>query len=257
MTPTYLNTSLGKLATYVHAGNAQRDPLLLLHGVYFDHRLWDEQLPAFTDRTVVTVDMPLHGLSKEAGRGAWDLADCGQLVIDILDGLDLERVVGVGHSWGSMSLLRAANLAPDRFAALGLCNMPFSPAGTGTVWQFRLQHLLVGMRGFYGGQVAKAMFGKESLRRRPELGEKVRRTLALLSNDELRTIDRRVIVEADDGRPLLAALSVPTLALKGEEDYVPAPPGLPLTLVPGGHVSPLEEPERVVAFIREVVRLGQ
>ena len=255
MSPVYLSTSFGRLAAYIHPGNPGCTPLLLLHGVYFDHRLWDGQLPAFTDRTVVTVDMPLHGLSKEAGQNAWDLADCGRLVIEILDGLQFKLVIGVGHSWGSMSLLRAGNLAPGRFAALGLCNMPFLPAGTRTVWQFRLQHLIVGFRSFYGGQVAKAMFGKDALRRQPELAEKVRRSLAVLSDAALRTIDRRVIVEADDARPLLESLRVPTLALKGAEDYVPAPPGLPLTLVPGGHVSPLEEPERVVKFMRKVVQL--
>jgi hypothetical protein len=48
--------------------------------------------------------------------------------------------------------------------------------------------------------------------------------------------------DAEDASKLIENLKVRALALKGIEDYVPAPPKIQTILVDGGHISPLEEP---------------
>ncbi|MBL4649249.1 MAG: hypothetical protein JKY03_05915, partial [Aureispira sp.] len=46
------------------------------------------------------------------------------------------------------------------------------------------------------------------------------------------------------------------IALKGRTDHVKNPPKLELTLVDGGHVSPLVAPKEVLNFVREVISLS-
>jgi hypothetical protein len=51
----------------------------------------------------------------------------------------------------------------------------------------------------------------------------------------------------------MKTLKVKVMALKGEEDYVPAPPYLETIIVKGGHVSPLENAEEVSEFIKRLL----
>jgi 3-oxoadipate enol-lactonase len=56
--------------------------------------------------------MPLHGHSRENIRPNWTLNDCADMLIEILDSLHIPRVIAIGHSWGSMTILRAAHKHP-------------------------------------------------------------------------------------------------------------------------------------------------
>ena len=67
---------------------------------------------------------------------------------------------------------------------------------------------------------------------------------------------RSTVVAPDDGFEFIKRLRVPALALRGEKDSVPDPPGIELTVVPGGHMSPLEAPEEMLGFVRRVIALG-
>jgi pimeloyl-ACP methyl ester carboxylesterase len=246
-------TGLGSIAAEVVAGS-EGLPLVLLHGVYLDRHLWDYQVHALRGRKIVALDMPHHGDSTGANLD-WDLDDCAEMLIDVLDSLAIEKAIAVGHSWGSMTAMRAAVRSPDRFAALGLCNMPLEAGKMRTIAKYRLQATLLPLRSFYTRQAAKALFAPESLQVHPEFVDSLLATMGRLSNAEVRHVDMAVVVAPDDGFRVLHRLSVPALALKGEKDYVPKPSGLDLTIVPGGHMSPKEAPDEVLTFIRRVLSL--
>jgi 3-oxoadipate enol-lactonase len=252
---TRVSTRLGSIAAEVASGT-EGLPLVLLHGVYLDRHLWDYQVNALRGRTIVTVDMPHHGDSTGANLG-WSMDDCAQMLLDVLDSLAIEKAVVVGHSWGSMTTMRAAVRSPERFAAIGLCNMPLEPGTASKIAKYRLQATLLPLRRFYARQAAKALFAPESLRGHPEFVDSLVATMGRLSNAEVRHVDMAVVINPDDGFRLLCQLSVPALTLKGEKDYVPEPPGLDVTIVPGGHISPMEAPDEVLAFIRRVLLLDK
>lgn len=231
-------------------------PVIFLHGVYFDLKMWRQQADKLIDQTVIFVDMPLHGESRKIWKTDWDMDDCAGMLLDILDQLQLESVIAIGHSWGSMTILRAAHAQPGRFAAIGLCNMPFRSTSYLGRLAIRVLHLLLLARRFYNRQVAKALFGRESLRRDPGLMERLQSTMDLLSDANVRVTDERVRIKATDTTHLLKTVAGFALALKGEEDYVPVPDCLDTTIVPGGHVSPLEEPELVSGFVERVITLA-
>jgi pimeloyl-ACP methyl ester carboxylesterase len=244
-----IHTNLGKIAVYPKLADSDKTPIIFLHGVYFDHHLWDEVIDSIQDRTTYSVDMPFHGLSKEITKNDWSLNDCADMLLEILDSLKITQVIAVGHSWGSMTILRAASKQPDRFESVLLCNMPFLAGTKKQKFTFGLQHSMLLFRNFYTKQAAKALFGKTSLKENPSLIDQLKRPMDLLSNAQIKHTDKAVIAEAEDASELIKNLKVRALALKGIEDYVPAPPSIETIVIGGGHISPLEKPEEVLNLL--------
>lgn len=245
-------TPIGDINVYIKLNPKEKSPIIFLHGVYFDHRLWDKQIEAINDRTIITVDMPLHGESKKNIKQNWTLNDCADMLITILDSLHINKIVAVGHSWGSMTILRAAHKYPERFESIGLCNMPFLEASKKQKNTFVFQHSMLIFRNFYTKQTAKALFGKKSLKETPTLINELKRPMDLLTSKQIKQTDIAVIINAEDATELINNLKVKAIALKGEEDYVPAPPNIKTIIVGGGHISPLERPEEVLNFIKKL-----
>ena len=247
-----IHTSIGEIAYYMNEVPGTT-PVIFLHGVYYDHNLWNYQTSRMTDRTVITIDMPWHGKSKQISKPDWTMNDCATMLLEILDTLQIESCYAVGHSWGSMTILRAASQSPERFLGLGLCNMPLEEGSFGTKFQFGFQHTMLGFRNFYTKQVAKAMFGTTSRVEKPEIVEYLELSMGQLTNKQVRKTDKAVITKADNGWAYLETLQVPAIALKGKKDYVPTPKNIKTILVEGKHTSPLEQPEEVLSMLKELL----
>jgi 3-oxoadipate enol-lactonase len=253
MQNTFIKTKLGTIAVFIKTVHNNTTPIIFLHGVYFDHHLWDNQIASINDRTVIAIDMPWHGESKKAVPNKWTLDDCGDMLIEILDSLKIEKVIAIGHSWGSMTILRAANKQPNKFISMGFCNMPFEAASSMNNISFRLQHTALLFRKFYIKQAAKSLFGKQSLKDNPTLHKNLFAYMRKLSARQIRLTDKFVILKAENTSSLIETLSIPALALKGKEDYVPTPPKLETIIVNGGHISPLEAVDTVTDFCIKVI----
>jgi 3-oxoadipate enol-lactonase len=253
MNQRFIDTNLGRIAVYMNEISNHRIPLVFLHGVYFDHHLWDNHLSGITDRQVIAIDMPLHGDSKTIFQQKWSLDDCANMLLEILHQLKIEKVIGFGHSWGSMTLIRAANKQPKRFAALGLCNMPFKQASSSEKIAIRLQHFGLMFPGFYRKQAANALMSKESRLRNPGLVQELVEPMSKLTRNEIIYTDKAVRIDAEDTASLIQHLGIPMKALLGETDYVGVPPVKDTVIVGGGHVSPLEAPEEVQKFIQQLM----
>lgn len=247
-----INTTIGNIVVYQKIV-PNTIPVIFLHGVYYDHNLWNYYTGRITDRTVITVDMPHHGKSKGITKKNWNMDDCANMLIEIIDHLKYNQVYAIGHSWGSMTILRASVKEPEKFKAIGLCNMPFDKGTFGKRLQFGFQHSLLPFRKFYTKQVAKAMFSPENIKAKAEIAEYLELSMSSLNNKEVRKTDKAVITKVDDGSQYLDSLNVPVFALKGNADYVGTPRKIEMTIVDGAHSSPLEQPEKVFVFIKKVI----
>ncbi|SDM59890.1 Pimeloyl-ACP methyl ester carboxylesterase [Franzmannia pantelleriensis] len=88
--------------------------LVFIHGWSGDGRYWRGQLPHFAQRhRVVTVDLAGHGHSGQ-GREAYTLPAFGEDVKAVLDDLEVEQAILVGHSMGGPVSVEAAHLMPER-----------------------------------------------------------------------------------------------------------------------------------------------
>ena len=247
-----ISTCLGMITVYINYVPNSNIPLIFLHGLYFDHHLWDEQVENFIHQTTISIDMPLHGKSKENILPHWTLDDCAKMLIEILEVLEIKKVIAIGHSWGSMTILRAASIAPERFYSIGLCNMPFRKVSKKRVFLFAFQHTMLTFRYFYTKQASKALFSKISLKNSPTLFNQFKRSMDLLTLKEIIKVDDIVIINAKDATSLIVNIKVKAIALRGEDDYVSNPPIIETIIVKGGHVSPLESPKDVIQMINRL-----
>lgn len=247
-----IKTCLGPV-TAVTTGEGTGVPVLYLHGVFLDKSLWDQITPEIPGHQAICVDMPNHGSNGPVGVN-WSLADCVKMVPEIITGLGHEKVIGIGHSWGSMVLLRAASDRPDLFASLGLMNMPVVPPGLQTLVFMNLIKQLAGFRRVFGRATANTLYSRGYLKMHPEAVTNIQQNLLKRSNKEIEQVIDAVMVKSDDSRPYLEQLKVPALAAIGVDDSVEKPGHLETHVLPGGHVSPHEAPVETIRFIREVLK---
>jgi 3-oxoadipate enol-lactonase len=253
MTKLIIETRIGDIAVFSKTVE-NTTPIFFLHGVYFDHHLWDKQIEQIIDRTVIAIDMPLHGESNRNIVTQWNLDDCADMLLEILDSLHIAETIAIGHSWGSMTIIRACSKQPNRYKSIGLCNMPWQ-SGVSQKNKFFWQHTMLSFRKFYTKQAAKSLFGKINLQQNPSLLDKLSRPMNNLTNKNIKQIDREVIVNANDISELLQNIKIKCLALIGKDDYLKNPPFIQTEIVNGGHVSPLQAENEVMNFINKVVNL--
>lgn len=246
-------TILGIVSAAIDTKNDSEPPIVFMHGVFFSKALWMDYRSDLTNRTHIYIDMPAHGSSENVGRN-WTIDECGQMLIEILDYLKINKCIAIGHSWGSMTALRAASRSPGRFSALGLFNMPFRRTTGMARVGFAAQKMMTIFPRFYAKQAAKALYSPDFLNDNPILSTQMQDRLAERPAKEIaRTIDA-VILNAEDTSSLISSLKVPTLAITGKTDYVKPPDGIDSRTVPGGHISPHEAQQETKQAILEVLR---
>lgn len=92
--------------------------LVFLHGWGINKEYWNEQAATFKDRyTVVLVDLGGHGESG-TNRNSWKVEDFSNDVMAVLDSLNLNKIILVGHSMSGDIMLDIAYKIPDRITGL-------------------------------------------------------------------------------------------------------------------------------------------
>ena len=92
--------------------------LVFIHGWSCDRTYWRAQLEHFApSHRVAAVDLGGHGASGQ-GRAEWTIASFAEDVRAVVEHLDLDSVVLVGHSLGGPVALEAALLMPGRVVAV-------------------------------------------------------------------------------------------------------------------------------------------
>jgi 3-oxoadipate enol-lactonase len=100
----------------------QRPPMLMLHALGINFTQFEYVAPALAaDSRIVGLDMPGCGHSAKPRR-PWRIADVTAATVRLLDHLQLERVVVLGHSFGGRVALELALRHPDRVLGLVLLN---------------------------------------------------------------------------------------------------------------------------------------
>jgi pimeloyl-ACP methyl ester carboxylesterase len=100
------------------AARGRADTVLLAHATGFHARCWDPVVASLGDRHIVAVDQRGHGRSD--GRLPVHWRQFGEDLAGLLRGLELQALVGVGHSMGGHAMTEAAALEPARFHRLVL-----------------------------------------------------------------------------------------------------------------------------------------
>lgn len=110
------------------------DWLVLLHGLASQAHIWDLVAPQLSDSfRVIALDQRGHGLTDKPDTG-YDFTSITHDLDQILNGLEIERAVLVGHSWGGNVALQYAVDQPQRVAGLVLVDGGFLQVGDRQDW---------------------------------------------------------------------------------------------------------------------------
>ena len=94
--------------------------IVLLHGYLESMYVWDDFVPLLTPHArVITVDIPGHGVSEVKGE-VHTMEYVADVVKDMLDALQIEKVTLVGHSMGGYVSLAFCAKYPERLDGLVL-----------------------------------------------------------------------------------------------------------------------------------------
>ncbi len=109
----------------------QPEAVVMHHGMAKNHKLWYAWVPIVARHyRVIRFDARGMGQSSIPEPGyPWSLDNFADDLLQMLDGLDLERVHLIGETVGGSICLRFASLYPERVRSLTMCSSPVSFEG--------------------------------------------------------------------------------------------------------------------------------
>jgi pimeloyl-ACP methyl ester carboxylesterase len=233
-----------------------RDPLVLLHALGCDARMWDDVVTRLdADQGLVIPELRGHGAST-LGFRVPSVATWAGDVHTVVEHERLVRPAIAGISMGGYTALAFAAAQPGKARAYGLISTSAAPddeAGRLRRAAGVAQIQLEGWKAF-----AEALMPKLITLDRP--GAEARRDLLLEMFERAGSAGLAAAVQAlanrEDSRPLLSKLGVPVRVLVGDVDVLTPPerareiasavPGATLRVLEGvNHLSALEAPQEI------------
>ncbi|MBK6921344.1 MAG: alpha/beta fold hydrolase [Deltaproteobacteria bacterium] len=214
---------LDQVELAVHTCGEGDPPIVLLHGLGSDMRVWSRNLAALSGRArVLAVDLPGFGKSSKPDV-SYSLPWMAARVVELLDRCGLDRVVLCGHSMGGQIAMELALSQPERVAALLLA----APAGLERFSEAEGRWIRAAVDDDYTARASAATVVARYLptfHRMPTAAwPLLRDRLAIIGGPDVRAYARAVTrsVAAMLERPVidrLGALRMPVLVSFGSED---------------------------------------
>jgi 3-oxoadipate enol-lactonase len=238
-------------------------PVVLVHGLALDARMWDDQVRALKDiARVVRYDVRGFGRSTRDADTLYSHADD---LWRLLDHLEIDQAVLVGLSMGGRIVVEAALAAPERVRALVLLDAVLDGVPWDADSQRGVQAIGEGLRS--GGlDEAKAAWLRHDFfvpaQRTPHVARRLAEMVGEYSGVNWTSADPNA--PHPHSIELLATIAAPTTVVIAELD-VPCfheisdilagrIPGARKVTVPGvGHMVNMEAPETVNALLCEVL----
>jgi haloalkane dehalogenase len=100
-------------------------PIVLMHGFPDDHTIYERLLPLLSPKRAVAFDWHGYGRSEHSELGGFSMKEHAAELEDLLDALDIERAVLVGHDASGPDAVAFAVAHSQRAAHLVLLNTIF------------------------------------------------------------------------------------------------------------------------------------
>jgi len=122
---------------FLSSARSGKPTLLFLHGFPSTSNDWRFQANFFRDQgygVVVPDLLGYGGTSKPQEPAEYRQSLIVKDVIDILDEEKIDKVIAVGHDWGSVVCSRLVNFFPERVAAAAFIAIGYAPPNPDTPW---------------------------------------------------------------------------------------------------------------------------
>jgi 3-oxoadipate enol-lactonase / 4-carboxymuconolactone decarboxylase len=243
-------------------GRSDHPFLVLSHSLGTDHSMWELQMPDLLRYfQVLRYDTRGHGASGSSG-GEYSVEQLGKDALAITDQLGIAKFAWCGLSMGGAVGQWIALHAPDRITHLILSNT--SPRfGDLASWASRIQSVREGGMAAIVDVVIQRFF---SARTNPAYAASVR--AVFLATDPIGYVGCCGALRDFDSRPLLEKISSPCLVIGSETDpstpwvghgelLARAIPNAKAILLPGAHLSNLEQPRSFTAALLDFLLLRE
>jgi 3-oxoadipate enol-lactonase len=258
--PDY-RTSSGPMA-YYERGAGPGDPVILLHAFPLSSRMWAPQADVLAGlRRVIAPDYPGFGRSPRPPAQP-DMRYYAEQLGELLERLDLRRVVLGGLSMGGYVAFACLRLFPERVSALILANTRPEPDAEDAKETRRQTARRVAEEGveILPELQMERLLAPGTLKTNKGVVESVRGMILESSPDGV-VAALGAMRERPDSTELLGKITVPTLVVGGSEDALSTPEVMAsmaekipdsrhLTLPEAGHLSNLEVPKEFNAAVR-------
>jgi 3-oxoadipate enol-lactonase len=264
-----VDTALGTVRVQVAGSGA---PIMFWPSLLMTGSMWHGVADGLVARSqVVLVDPPGHGGSQPL-TDMFTFGDCARCVVDILDGLGIDRAHFVGNSWGGMIGATFAATYPERIGRAVLMNCTAGRASIRQKVQFAMLLRLAQWHGEIGPMltrpVLKAFLGPTTFRERPNVVAQVRSAVKSVNIASASWAVKSVVPARPDQRALLAGITTPVLVVAGAEDVTFPPreaiamadaiPNSSIRVLDGvAHLAGLEDPALVSSLVEEFLTEGE
>ena len=116
-------------------GPADGQSIVFIHGTAAWSELWLETMAPLADAGYhcIAIDIPPFGFSEKPVAASYGNHDQAKRIVALMDALEVQRAVLVGHSFGGGATMETALMVPDRIEALillavGGLNLNLQPA---------------------------------------------------------------------------------------------------------------------------------
>jgi 3-oxoadipate enol-lactonase len=204
---------------YLDLGNPRNLPIILIHGMTFDHQMWNHQIQVLKDKyRVIAYDLRGHGLST-VGDGQYTYKMFTDDLIDLMDHLHIKQAVLCGLSMGGVIAIRAYEMNPDRIKALILCDTRSEADSNQTKYWREDSIELIKNKGLdaFTNEFIKTIFTVESIKKQHKSVELIRNVILSSSPKAICAV---LLAQAarTDMKHVLPKIKVPTLIMIGEND---------------------------------------
>jgi len=238
-------------------------PLLFLHGLTFDTRMWRSQVAALSGKyRCVSIDFRGHGQSA-APDGEYTLEAMAEDVYQVMRHLGLAQAHVAGLSMGGMVAMRLALAHPEVVRSLLLLDTDAGPEEAERAPRYEAMAQMAreqGPEAVMAG-VLPLFFSQGFMQARPQELQRFKEQFLDINRDGIYRATRAV-TRRRDITDEIRRIRVPTLVIVGDEDIATTREkaeaihqriaGSRLETIAGaGHMTPLEQPERVNALLEE------
>jgi pimeloyl-ACP methyl ester carboxylesterase len=193
------------------------DPLVFIHGVGLDHKMWVPQINSLNDHSIITYDLLGHGKTIHNKKEV-TLDDFTNQLISILDFLKIDKINLVGFSLGSLIALDFASKFQDKLNSLVVMGTTYKR----TVDQRNLvieRFEQAKLNKPISKQALKRWFTDQYLNDHPEIYDQFIKILTKDGEDHLNFLKAyKLFVYHQDNINMIKNIKTKTLVMTGSDD---------------------------------------
>jgi len=204
---------------YIDVGNPDALPIILVHGMTLDHKIWIPQIEFLKNNyRLIAYDVRGHG-KTDVAEGQYTYKMFAEDHIALMDHLEINKAVFCGLSMGGAIAIRAFEMHPERAHALILCDTRVEAESNETKFWRENSIESIKQNGLqpFTEEFIKTIFAPESFKLCFDAIKLIQKMI--LSSSQLGICG---VLLAQAGRTdmthVLPKINVPTLIMVGEND---------------------------------------